>query len=154
MLKVGTKAPNFTLKNQDEKEVTLEDLKGQYVLLYFYPKDMTPGCTKEACAFRDYWAELTKAGVTVLGISKDSTTRHKKFAENEQLPFDLLADTDATVLDLYEAMGNKSMYGKTFLGILRISYLIGKDGTILKVYEKVKPTDHAKEVLDDVLALS
>ncbi len=154
MLQVGTKAPNFTLKNQDDKDVSLEDLKGQYVLLYFYPKDMTPGCTKEACAFRDYWAELKKAGATVLGISKDSTARHKKFAENEQLPFDLLADTDATVLDLYEAMGNKSMYGKTFLGILRISYLIGKDGTILKVYEKVKPTDHAKEVLDDVLALS
>ncbi len=154
MLKVGTKAPNFTLKNQNDEDVTLENLKGQYVLLYFYPKDMTPGCTKEACAFRDYWAELKKAGVTVLGVSKDSTTRHKKFAENEQLPFDLLADTNATVLDLYEAMGNKSMYGKTFLGILRISYLIDKTGTIVKVYEKVKPTEHAEEVLNDVLALS
>lgn len=154
MLTVGTAAPDFTLSDQNGESHSLSAERGHTVLLYFYPKDDTPGCTKEACGFRDRIAEFQKKGVTVFGVSKDSVASHKKFADKFTLAFPLLSDPDATVIKAYGAWGEKSFLGKTSMGILRISYLIDSEGKIAKVYEKVKPDEHPSEILRDIEELA
>lgn len=145
---VGTVAPDFTLPDQNGNQVHLAALRGKPVILYFYPKDDTPGCTTEACGFRDSWHALEAKGVPVLGISKDSVESHRKFAEKYGLPFTLLADEDAQVAQVYGVWRERSMYGRTFMGIARSTFAIRPDGTIGHVWEKVKPDGHAGEVLD------
>ena len=149
----GKKAPSFTLKDQDGKIHKLSQYQGGMVLLYFYPKDMTSGCTVEAQGFRDAWKELKKLGVTVLGVSPDNITSHKKFCDKEKLNFPLLADVQKKVVEKYGVWVEKLMYGKKYMGVQRDSFLIGKDGKILKHYEKVKPAKHPGEVIADVRAL-
>jgi peroxiredoxin Q/BCP len=147
MVKEGTVAPSFTAKNADGETVRLKDLRGQKVVLYFYPKDDTPGCTKEACSFRDAFADFKKRGIAVLGVSVDSEASHKKFAAKYKLPFTLLADPDHAIADAYGVYGEKKFMGRTYLGVKRITFLIDEKGKIKKVFEKVKPDEHAREVL-------
>ena len=149
MLSVGDKAPGFVLPNQEGKEVSLADSLGSFVLIYFYPKDDTPGCTTEACGLRDSFEELNKE-LIVLGVSADSPKSHQKFIDKFKLPYDLLSDEKKDVIKAYGALKEKKMFGKSYMGINRISYLIGPDGKVVKVYPKVKPEDHAGEVLVDV----
>jgi peroxiredoxin Q/BCP len=153
MLKENTIAPEFKLLNQDGKEICLGDFKGEKVLLYFYPKDDTPGCTKEACGFRDFRLELEAKGLKVVGISKDSVKSHKKFVEKYSLPFTLLSDESTETIKKYKAWGKKKMMGREYEGTLRISYLIDEKGKILKAYEKVDTEKHAGEVLKDLQSL-
>jgi peroxiredoxin Q/BCP len=147
VLKTGDKAPAFSSVDQDGKAVKLSDFKGKQVVLYFYPKDDTPGCTVEACALRDSHAAIRKKGAVVIGVSKDPAASHKKFIEKHDLPFTLLADEDLSVLKAYEAWGERSMYGRKFMGILRKTYVIGADGKIKAIFPKVKPAGHDQEVL-------
>ena len=146
------KAPTFSLPDQDGNTHSLTDYAGKKVLLYFYPKDDTPGCTTEACNFRDRLNELKDHGVQVLGVSKDSVASHKKFAEKFHLNFPLLADEDGTVVEAYGVWKEKSMFGKTYMGISRKSFLIDEEGNIVKHYENVKPEEHVEEVLTDISA--
>lgn len=146
------KAPAFSLQDQNEVTHRLSDYAGKIVLLYFYPKDDTPGCTTEACAFRDAMNDFKKHEISVLGISTDSTASHKKFAEKFKLNFPLLADTEKKVVEKYGVWVEKSMYGKTYMGVQRDSFLIGPDGKTLKHYIKVKPMEHVAEVLLDANA--
>lgn len=148
----GTIAPDFTLLDQDGVSHTLSTHRGNRVLLYFYPKDDTPGCTKQACMLRDAMPEFSKLDAIVYGISADSVKSHKKFAEKYGLPFTLLADEGHAVSESYGVWGTKKMMGKEFQGISRTSFLIDRDGRIQKVYEKVKPELHAGEVLQDLNA--
>ena len=148
--KTGTKAPDFTLPDQDGTEHMLSSYQGQRVLLYFYPKDDTTGCTKEACAIRDAFPQFDSNKAVVLGVSPDSVKSHKKFAEKYNLPFTLLADEGHKMADMYGVWGRKKFMGREYDGILRTSFLIDKDGKIAKVYEKVKPEQHAAEVLADL----
>jgi peroxiredoxin Q/BCP len=147
---VGSQAQLFTLPDQNGEERLLASYKGQWVLLYFYPKDDTPGCTKEACAIRDAFPNFDAKKIAVLGISPDSVKSHKKFEEKYGLPFTLLADTDKEVANLYGVWGPKKFMGREYEGVMRTSFLIAPDGTIAKVYEKVKPEVHAAEVLEDL----
>lgn len=147
MLKIGDRAPDFSGVDQNGKPLRLADFKGSKVVLYFYPKDMTPGCTVEACAFRDGFRAIKKKGAVVLGVSKDGAASHKKFIEKFELPFSLLADESGAIVKAYGAWGEKSMYGKKYMGILRITYVIGADGRVAAVFPKVKPAVHAEEVL-------
>lgn len=147
MLKIGDRAPDFSGVDQNGKTLRLADFKGSQVVLYFYPKDMTPGCTVEACAFRDGFRAIKKKGAVVLGVSKDGAASHKKFIEKYELPFSLLADESGSIVKNYGAWGEKSMYGKKYMGILRITYVIGADGRVAAVFPKVKPATHADEVL-------
>lgn len=147
MLKIGHIAPAFTLKNQHNEDIALKDFVGRYVVLYFYPKDMTPGCTTEARAFQKHLSAIHKAGAEVIGISKDPPERHDKFACKYGLEFPLLSDPDGEVIERYGAWKEKSMWGKTFMGIARVTYLIGPDGKIVKAYPKVTPEEHAEEIL-------
>ncbi|MBI3956529.1 MAG: thioredoxin-dependent thiol peroxidase [Candidatus Kerfeldbacteria bacterium] len=149
----GTKAPAFSLPDQHSKLHTLTGYRGQWVLLYFYPKDMTPGCTVEACTIRDMYADFKKQRCVVLGVSTDPVARHKKFADKEELPFTLLADETKKAVKAYGVWGEKKFLGKTYLGTRRTSFLIDPNGTVAKVYEKVKPALHAREVLDDLSEL-
>ncbi len=154
MLQAQTPAPDFTLPDQDNKSHTLSDYRGQWVLVYFYPKDDTPGCTIEACELRDRMEELNTLKIQVFGISKDDTASHKKFADKFHLTFSLLADTEKTVMQQYDVWGERSFMGKKYMGVSRSSYLIDPQGMIVKVYEKVKPKEHAQEVAADVGALT
>lgn len=147
MLSVGDKAPAFTTTDQDGKTVKLSDFKGKQVVLYFYPKDDTPGCTTEACGFRDSHPAIKKKGAVVLGVSKDNAASHQKFIDKFKLPFTLLADEDLSVLKAYDAWGERSMYGRKFMGVLRKTYVIGADGKIKAVFPKVKPAGHDEEIL-------
>lgn len=147
MLQEGTIAPDFTLLADGGSEVTLSDYRGKKVVLYFYPKDNTSGCTTEACNFRDDHSEIVAAGAAVLGVSPDTVTSHDKFKVKYQLPFALLSDPDHEVADMYGAWGEKTMYGKTHMGILRSTFIIDEDGKILKVFPKVKPSEHSQQVL-------
>lgn len=149
---VGSQAPDFTLPTGDGSTIHLASLRGKTVLLYFYPKDDTPGCTTEACSFRDNWAELQRHGVVVLGVSRDDVKAHQKFAKKYSLPFPLLADLGGEVAQKYGVWVEKSMYGKTYMSMARTSFLIRPDGTIGRVWEKVKPDGHAAEVLEQVEA--
>jgi peroxiredoxin Q/BCP len=152
MLKEGTVAPDFTVKDENGETVRLKALRGQKVVLYFYPKDDTPGCTKEACSFRDAFAEYKKRKIKVLGVSLDSEAKHKKFIAKYKLPFTLLADTDHAISDAYGVYGQKKFMGRTYMGVNRMTFLIDEKGKIKKVFEKVKPEDHASEVLEAFLS--
>jgi peroxiredoxin Q/BCP len=146
-LKPGDKAPQFSALTQNGSRVSLADLKGQDVILYFYPRDDTPGCTKEACAFRDEFATFRKRGAVVLGVSIDSVKSHGKFAEKFGLPFPLLADEDKSIVQAYGVWGQKSFMGRKYMGTHRVTFLIGPDGKIKQIWPEVKPQEHAKEVL-------
>jgi thioredoxin-dependent peroxiredoxin len=148
MLKEGDKAPDFNAKDQNGNDVKLADLKGQRVVLYFYPKDDTPGCTKEACSFRDADDVYKEKNIRVLGVSTDSEKSHQKFISKFSLPFDLLADADKKIVEDYGVWGEKSMYGRKYMGTNRKTFLIGEDGKIVKVFDKVKVDEHADEVLE------
>ena len=146
-LKEGDKAPDFTVRDGQGQAVRLKDLRGKKVVLYFYPKDDTPGCTKEACSFRDSFARFKKSGIEVLGVSLDSEAKHQKFARKYDLPFRLLADTDRAVSESFGTYGEKKFMGRTYMGLHRMTFLIDEKGKIKKIFSKVKPEDHAEEVL-------
>lgn len=147
LLKVGAKAPAFSLTNTEGKIVKLSDLKGKKVVLYFYPKDMTPGCTVEACGFRDDFAQLKKQGVEVLGVSGDNQKSHQKFTEKYSLPFTLLSDPTHEMMEKYGAWGEKTLYGRKYMGVLRITYVIDEEGRIAHVFGKVNTATHSKDVM-------
>ncbi len=147
MLKEGDAAPDFTVKDENGEDVKLSDFRGQKVVLYFYPKDDTPGCTKEACSFRDNFSTLTGENIKILGISADNERSHQKFIAKFDLPFTLLADTDHAVADAYGSYGEKQFMGKTYNGVLRKTFLIDEGGKIKKIFDKVKVEEHADEVL-------
>lgn len=144
------KAPLFCLVDENNKKHCLTDYKGQWILLYFYPKDDTPGCTQEACQFRDSWAEFKKLNAVVLGVSGDSIQSHVKFKQKFNLPFPLLSDPGREVMKSFDVLGEKSMFGKKFIGIKRESFLINPKGEIAKHYTHVKPAIHAEQVLRDL----
>lgn len=148
MVKEGTTAPAFKTKDDNGEDVSLKDFKGQKVVLYFYPKDDTPGCTKEACSFRDAYSKFKKQGIKLLGVSPDSEASHQKFITKYKLPFTLLADRDHSIAEAYGVWGEKKFMGRTYMGVLRTTFLIDEKGKIKKVFEKVKPEDHATEVLE------
>ena len=149
MLKVGDKAPDFKVMSDEGEEVSLSDfLKKADVILYFYPKDNTPGCTKEACSFRDNIPEFESKNAVILGVSPDSVKSHQNFINKQNLNFTLLSDPEHRVAELYGAWGEKSMYGKKYMGILRTTFVIGQDGKIKHVFDKVKAAGHALEVLN------
>jgi len=153
MLKIGRKAPAFSLQDQDNKTHTTKQYIGQFAIIYFYPKDDTPGCTKEACAIADVYKDFKRLKVAVLGVSKDTPRSHKKFAEKYSLPFTLLSDPTMEMMDKYGAFVEKQMYGKTVRGTNRISYLVDPTGKIAKVYPDVDPANHALELLKDLKTL-
>lgn len=146
-LKSGEKAPLFSAKNQDGKTVELADFKGKKLVLYFYPKDMTPGCTAQACSLRDNYTTLLEKGFAVLGVSADTEKKHKAFIEKYELPFDLLADTDKKVIEAYGVWGPKKFMGKEFDGIIRTTFVINEKGIIDEVIEKVNTKSHAEQLL-------
>ena len=147
MIEEGKKAPAFKLKNQDGKTISLNEFKGKNVVLYFYPKDNTSGCTKEACNFRDEFPKFKNVDAVILGVSPDSVASHKKFAEKYDLPFNLLSDEDKDVLEKYGVWQEKSMYGRKYMGVVRTTVVIDADGKIRKIFPKVKVDGHNKEVL-------
>src|SRR5436190_15006820 len=149
-LKEGDKAPDFTATATDGRKISLSDFRGKPVVLYFYPRDDTPGCTKESCAFRDEFSDFKKKGAVILGVSIDSAKSHAKFTDKYKLPFPLLADEDKTIVQAYGVWGQKSFLGRKYLGTHRVTFLIGPDGTVKKIWPKVKPVEHAKEVLDSI----
>lgn len=151
---IQNKAPEFSLPDQNGQPRTLADFLGQWVVLYFYPKDDTPGCTKEACSFRDGFARFKRAGIVVLGVSADSVRKHAKFVEKYELPFLLLADESKVVVEQYGVWAKKKFMGREYMGILRTTFLIDPAGKIAKIYENVKPEEHAEEVLAEVLRLT
>ena len=153
-LEIGSQAPSFVLPDQNGKIHQLADYQGKWLLLYFYPKDNTPGCTIEACTLRDSWGEFAELNASVLGISADSVLSHQKFASKFALPFPILADEKKSMLQSYGVLAEKSIFGKTFLGIKRSSFLIDPEGKIAKIYQNVKPAQHAAQVLADIKALS
>ena len=148
ILKEGDRAPDFTVTDGDGKTVRLRDFRGKKVVLYFYPKDDTPGCTKEACAFRDSYSKFRKRGIEVFGVSLDSEKSHQKFAKKYDLPFRLLADTDRAISDDYCTYGEKKFMGRTYMGNHRMTFLIDENGKIKKIFSKVKPEEHPEEVLE------
>jgi len=147
MLKQGDKAPDFDLEDDQGNAVSMKDFAGKKVVLYFYPKDNTPGCTTEACSLRDVYDEILEKGGVVIGVSADSVKSHGNFKKKHDLPFYLLSDPDKTLIQAYGAWGEKKMYGKTYMGIVRSTFIIATDGTIEKVFPKVTPKEHAAEVL-------
>lgn len=147
MIDAGSKAPAFTLPTDDGSSVSLTDFAGKKVVLYFYPKDDTSGCTTQACEFRDSWRAVQKAGAVVLGVSPDGVASHQKFRDKYDLPFPLLADEDHAVAERYGVWGEKSMYGRKYFGVLRTTFIIDEEGRIARVFEKVTPKGHAAEVL-------
>jgi peroxiredoxin Q/BCP len=149
-LKPGDPAPDFTAATQDGRSLSLSELKGKSVVLYFYPKDDTPGCTKEACGFRDSFAEFEKKGAVVLGMSTDPVKAHSKFATKYKLPFTLLADEEKKIVEAYGVWGEKRFMGRKYMGTHRVTFLIGPDGHIKKIWPVVKPEEHAEEVLSEI----
>jgi peroxiredoxin Q/BCP len=147
MLQVGEQAPDFTLQNDAAEDVTLSSFRGKPVILYWYPKDDTPGCTKEACGFRDAYREFQEAGAVVLGISADSVESHRKFKDKYNLPFDLLSDPDHSVAEEYGVWGPKKFMGRESIGISRVTFLIDEHGNVKQVWPNVKPEGHADEIL-------
>ena len=148
MLEVGTMAPDFTLLNQNGEEISLSQYRGQKVILYFYPKDNTPGCTKQACGFAQLYPDFVKKGAVILGVSKDSVKSHKKFEEKYQLPFTLLSDSDLVAIQAYDVWKEKNMYGKKVMGVVRTTYLINEEGIIEKAYTKVKAAQNPEDMLE------
>lgn len=148
-LTAGNKAPlEITVQNEQEQPVSLKEKKGTYVVLYFYPRDNTPGCTTEACSFRDTTADLKALGVEVIGVSADSVSSHEKFKQKHKLPFELWSDPEKKLIDAFGALGEKKLFGKTYIGIKRITFALNPDGVIIKVWSKVSPQKHGSEVLN------
>lgn len=147
-LKKGAKAPDFTTEDQDGNTVSLSDYKGKKVALYFYPKDNTPTCTEQACNLRDNFAKLKKKGVTILGVSADSAKKHKNFENKYKLPFPLLADVDQKMIKDYDVWGQKKLFGREYMGILRTTFLIDEQGKIAGIIDKVEAKDHAQQIID------
>ena len=152
-LKAGDKAPDFTARDQNGKNVRLSDLKGKKVVLYFYPKDMTPGCTAEACNLRDNYKLLQKQGYEVFGVSTDSEKSHQKFIAKEKLPFSLLADTDKTIHTKYDTWVEKSMYGRKYMGTARVTFVIDEKGVISEIIEKVDTKNHTDQILNGAVSM-
>jgi peroxiredoxin Q/BCP len=152
-IQAGQPAPDFTLEDETGTPRKLSDYQGKPVVLYFYPKDDTPGCTKEACNFRDDYSAYERAGVTILGVSPDSPKQHAKFKQKYHLPFTLLADEGHKICDLYGVWGPKKFMGKSYEGVLRTTFLIDPDGNIVKVFENVKPDHHSQEILEALQAV-
>lgn len=148
MLQEGTKAPDVTLRDENGSEVSLSQFRGKKAVVYFYPKDDTPGCTKEACSFRDNYDAILQKGAVVIGISADSESSHGKFKNKYDLPFYLLSDPDKKAIEAFGAWGEKKRYGKTYEGIIRSTFVIDEDGTVIKAFPNVKPDGHATEVLE------
>lgn len=153
-LNVGDSAPDFTLPDAEGNSVELQNLKGQWVVLYFYPRDNTPGCTKEACGFRDAYSDYQGSDVVVLGVSTDDAKSHTKFATKYDLPFPLLVDEGGAIASAYGSYGLKKFMGKEYMGITRSTFIIDPEGKLAKIYRKVKPEPHAQEVLQDIAELS
>lgn len=147
MLEIDTKAPDFTLADQNGKLHSLKDYRGKKVILYFYPKDMTPGCTKQACGFAERYPQFTEKGAVILGVSKDSVASHKRFEEKYGLPFTLLSDPDHQVMEAYDVWKEKNMYGKKTMGVVRTTYLIDEEGYVRKALGKVKAADNPEDTL-------
>ena len=150
MLEVGTKAPDFTLPDQDGNVHFLSEYRGKKVILYFYPKDNTAGCTKQACGFAERYPQFTEKGAVVLGVSKDSVASHKKFEEKYGLPFTLLADPELAAIQAYDVWQEKKNYGKTYMGVVRTTYLIDENGKIVKAFDKVKAADNPEQMLGEL----
>ncbi len=149
-LKEGDKAPDFKGINQDEKEIALSDFKGKKLILYFYPKDNTPGCTAESCNLSENYDELTNKGFEVVGVSPDDATKHQKFIAKHNLRFNLIADTEKQILEAYGAWGEKKLYGKVYMGVIRTTFVIDENGTIEKIFKKVKTKDHTNQILTEM----
>lgn len=150
MLEIGTKAPDFTLPDQNGNMHSLSEYRGKKVILYFYPKDNTAGCTKQACGFAERFPQFTEKGAVVLGISKDSVASHKKFEEKYGLPFTLLADPELVAIQAYDVWQEKKNYGKTYMGVVRTTYLIDENGKIVKAFDKVKAADNPEQMLGEL----
>ena len=150
MLEIGTKAPDFTLPDQNGNMHSLSEYRGKKVILYFYPKDNTPGCTKQACGFAERFPQFTEKGAVVLGISKDSVASHKKFEEKYSLPFTILADPELVAIQAYDVWQEKKNYGKTYMGVVRSTYLIDEKGKIVKAFDKVKAADNPEQMLGEL----
>lgn len=150
MIEIGMKAPEFTLQDQDGKEHSLSEYRGKKVILYFYPKDNTPGCTKQACNFGELYPQFQEKGAVVLGVSKDSVASHKKFQEKFQLPFTLLSDPDHKVIEEYGVWQEKKNYGKVSMGVVRTTYLINEEGVIVKAFDKVKAAENPQQMLNEL----
>ena len=150
MLEVGTKAPDFTLPDQNGNMHSLSDYRGKKIILYFYPKDNTPGCTKQACGFAERYPQFIEKGAVVLGISKDSVASHKKFEEKYGLPFTLLSDPELMAIQAYDVWQEKKNYGKTYMGVVRTTYLIDEEGKIVKAFDKVKAADNPEQMLGEL----
>ena len=150
MLEIGTKAPDFTLPDQNGNMHSLAEYRGKKVILYFYPKDNTAGCTKQACGFAERYPQFTEKGAVVLGVSKDSVASHKKFEEKYGLPFTLLADPELAAIQAYDVWQEKKNYGKTYMGVVRSTYLIDENGKIVKAFEKVKAADNPEQMLGEL----
>jgi peroxiredoxin Q/BCP len=147
MLEIGNKAPDFSGRDQNGKEISLSDYKGKRVALYFYTKDDTPGCTKQACSLRDGFSDLIKNNIEVIGVSADDAESHQKFIKKYNLPFPLIADTDMEIINKYGVYGEKNMYGKKYMGIKRTTFLINEDGKLTKIFKRVKTAEHSDEIL-------
>ena len=150
MLEVGIKAPDFTLSNQNGDNISLSDYRGQKVILYFYPKDNTPGCTKQACGFAENYPQFIDKGAVILGVSKDTVASHKKFEEKYQLPFVLISDPELVAIKAFDVWQEKNMYGKKVMGVVRTTYLINEEGYIEKVFGKVKAAENANQMLGEI----
>ena len=150
MLETGTKAPDFSLPDQDGVMHSLSQYRGKKVILYFYPRDNTPGCTKQACGFRDLYPQFTEKGAVVLGVSKDSVASHKKFQEKDQLSFPILSDTELQVIQAYDVWKEKKLYGKVSMGVVRTTYLIDENGIISKAFGKVKAAQNPEQMLEEL----
>ena len=150
MLEVGTQAPDFTLPDQNGNRHSLSDYRGKKVILYFYPKDNTPSCTKQACGFAERYPKFTDKGAVVLGISKDSVASHKKFEEKYGLPFTILSDPELVAIQAYDVWQEKKNYGKTYMGVVRTTYLIDEEGKIVKAFDKVKAADNPEQMLGEL----
>ena len=150
MLEVGTKAPDFTLPDQNGNMHSLSEYRGKKVILYFYPKDNTAGCTKQACGFAERYPQFTEKGAVVLGVSKDSVASHKKFEEKYGLPFTILADPELVAIQAYDVWQEKKNYGKTYMGVVRTTYLIDEEGKIAKAFDKVKAADNPEQMLGEL----
>nr|WP_314834278.1 thioredoxin-dependent thiol peroxidase [uncultured Oribacterium sp.] len=150
MLEVGTKAPDFTLPDQNGNMHSLSEYRGKKVILYFYPKDNTAGCTKQACGFAERYPQFTEKGAVVLGVSKDSVASHKKFEEKYGLPFTILADPELVAIQAYDVWQEKKNYGKTYMGVVRTTYLIDENGKIVKAFDKVKAADNPEQMLGEL----
>ena len=150
MLTIGTKAPDFTLQDQNGRDRSLAEFRGQKVVLYFYSKDMTSGCTKQACGFAELYPQFTEKGAVVIGVSKDTAASHKKFEEKYHLPFILLADPEKEAIQAYDVWKEKNMYGKATMGVVRTTYLIDESGVVVKAFTKVKAAENPQQMLEEI----